>query len=245
MGENVKSDRESSSQEHTKSPNKTIHLESNIESKNLKNNNEVRLDSNGDEIVFEIWHNPTWWDYFLMSVFFVFGIAMIYWGIKDFLSNEIDKSLFITLLVFGIPIVLLSFYCLFYARKNRFYITTQGIGFERRKWFRMQKGFFKFGEVGFQIVLAPTGLCPITPINKIIIFPLGNHKGRIILTWQLNPLYSLSLMAWKTYISPKLYNEITEQSYLKDFLIKKNKEALKAQGVNTDILCYDLDKQFF
>lgn len=46
------------------------------------------------------------------------------------------------------------------------------------------------------------------------------------------------------YLSPKLYNEITGQSYLKDFLIKKTKEALKAQNVDIDTLCYDLDKQF-
>lgn len=182
MGENVKSDRESSSQEHTKSTNKIIHLESNIESKNLKNKDEMRFDSNGDEIVYEIWHNPTWWDYLMYFMLLFLGITMVYGGIEKFLSNEIEKSLLITSLIFGIPFTLLSSYRLFYTRKNRFYITTQGIGFERRHWFVMQKGFFKFGEMGFQIVLAPTGLCPITPINKITIFPLGNHKGQIILT---------------------------------------------------------------
>lgn len=103
----------------------------------------------------------------------------------------------------------------------------------------------KFGEVGFQIILAPTGLCPITPISRITIFPLWNNKGLIFLIWQLKPLYSLSLMTWNTYISPRLYNDITEQSYVKNFLIKKTKEALEAQGVNIDTLCYDLGKQFF
>ena len=240
MSRNLKSD--------IKSNNEAIlHTESNkLESKkDSKNKDEVRFDENGDEIMYEAKHNPSWWDYFLMSVFFMFGIIIVYDGIESFLSNEIDRSLFITLLVFGIPSALLSFYYIFYARKNRFYITTQGIGFERRKWFRMQKGFFKFGEVGFLILLVPTGLCPITPINKITIFPLGNRKGRFVFNWQLNLLCSLSLMAWNTYVSPKLYNEITEQSYLRDFLIKKTKETLESKGIDTETLCYDLKKQFF
>ena len=234
MSENLKSDRESN--------NTTKHIEST--KLDSANKGEVRLDSNGDEIVYEIWHNPNWWDYFLMSVFFMFGVAVAYSGTEAFLLNKIENSLFVTSLVFGIPALLLSFYYLFYAHKNRFYITTQGIGFERRKWFRMQKRFYRFGEVGFQMVSAPTGLCPITPVNRIIFFSLGNHKGRIFLTWQLSPLHSLSLMAWNTYISPKLYNEITEQTYLKNFLIKKTKEALEAKGIDTKTLCYDLDKQF-
>ncbi|TLD81335.1 hypothetical protein [Helicobacter trogontum] len=152
----------------------SISTESNkLESKkptDTKNKDSIKLDSNGDEIVYEIWHNPNWWDYFLMSVFFMFGVAVAYSGTEAFLLNKIENSLFVTSLVFGIPALLLSFYYLFYAHKNRFYITTQGIGFERRKWFRMQKRFYRFGEVGFQIILAPTGLCPITPVNRIIFF---------------------------------------------------------------------------
>lgn len=160
MSENLKSDRESN--------NTTKHIEST--KLDSANKGEVRLDSHGDEIVYEIWHNPNWWDYFLMSVFFMFGVAVAYSGTEAFLLNKIENSLFVTSLVFGIPALLLSFYYLFYAHKNRFYITTQGIGFERRKWFRMQKRFYRFGEVGFQMVSAPTGLCPITPVNRIIFF---------------------------------------------------------------------------
>lgn len=59
MSENLKSDRESN--------NTTKHIEST--KLDSANKGEVRLDSNGDEIVYEIWHNPNWWDYFLMSVF--------------------------------------------------------------------------------------------------------------------------------------------------------------------------------
>ena len=227
--------------------NEAMHTESNkLESKkDSKNKDKVRFDENGDEIMYEARHNLTWLDCIIYYIIFLFGILITYGGIRDFLSNEIARSLFITLLVFGIPFMLFSSYSLFYAHKNRFYITTQGIGFERRKWFRIQKGFFKFGEVGFLILLVPTGLCPITPINKITIFPLGNRKGRFVFNWQLNLLCSLSLMAWNTYVSPKLYNEITEQSYLRDFLIKKTKETLESKGIDTETLCYDLKKQFF
>lgn len=76
-----------------------------------------------------------------MSIFFIFGVGMVYIGIEEFLLNKIDQPLFLTILIFGIPLLLMSFYYMFYARKNRFYITTQGIGFERRHWFVMQKDF--------------------------------------------------------------------------------------------------------
>ena len=73
---------------------------------------------------------------------------MVCSGIEAFLFKETENLMVVILLIFGIPATLIGFHCLFYAHKNRFYVTTQGIGFERRKWFRMQKGFFKFGEVG-------------------------------------------------------------------------------------------------
>ena len=78
--------------------------------------------------------------YLMYFMLLFLGITMVYGGIEKFLSNEIEKSLLITSLIFGIPFTLLSSYRLFYTRKNRFYITTQGIGFERRHWFVMQKG---------------------------------------------------------------------------------------------------------
>lgn len=147
-------------------------------------NDNIKIDSNNDEIVYEVKYKLGIKDTIQYIVMLFFGIGAIYIGIENILLGELTEQVngVITLLVFGIPLALMSCYYLFYTRKNRFYITTQGIGFERRHWFVMQKGFFKFGEMGFQIVLAPTGLCPITPINKITIFPLGNHKGQIILT---------------------------------------------------------------
>ena len=74
MSGNLKSDRESN--------NTTKHIEST--KLDSANKGEVRLDSHGDEIVYEIWHNPNWWDYFLMSVFFMFGVAVAYSGTEAF-----------------------------------------------------------------------------------------------------------------------------------------------------------------
>ena len=146
-------------------------------------NDNIKIDSNNDEIVYEVKYKLGIKDTIQYIVMLFFGIGAIYIGIENILLGELTEQVngVITLLVFGIPLALMSCYYLFYARRNRFYITTQGIGFERRHWFVMQKGFFKFGEMGFQIVLAPTGLCPITPINKITIFPLGIIKDKLFL----------------------------------------------------------------
>ena len=65
---------------------------------------------------------------------------------------------------------------IFYQNKNRFYITHQGIGFERRKWFRMQKRFFKFGEV--RVIVRAAAYVAFIAGNTYFfnIFPLGHKK---------------------------------------------------------------------
>lgn len=205
---------------------------------------DIRYDEFGEEILYEIRHNLSWWDYLVFGTMFLFGIIIVYAGIEDFVLERIDIVFFITLMLFGIPFVFLSLFQLLYARKNRIYITNQGIGFERRNWFRMQKGFFKFGEVGFRLVLLSTGLCPVSPPSMITIFPLGNIKSKYVPFWQLKSYCHIFLTFWNNYISPKLYDEITEQCYLHDFLIKKTKEALESQGIDANSLPYDLEKQF-
>ena len=205
---------------------------------------DIRYDEFGEEILYEIRHNLSWWDSLVFGTMFLFGIIIVYAGIEDFVLERIDIVFFITLMLFGIPFVFLSLFQLLYAHKNRIYITNQGIGFERRNWFRMQKGFFKFGEVGFRLVLLSTGLCPVSPPSMITIFPLGNIKSKYVPFWQLKSYCQIFLTFWNGYVSPKLYNEITEQCYLHDFLIKKTKEALESQGIDTNSLPYDLEKQF-
>lgn len=115
-----------------------------------KNKDNIKLDSNGDEIVYEVRHRLGISDTIQYIIMFMFGIALVYVGIRGFvLADRMDGVMFAMLL--GIPCVSSSFYRLFYARKNRFYVTNNGIGFEYRHWFRMHKRFFKFGEVGLAL----------------------------------------------------------------------------------------------
>lgn len=88
------------------------------------------------------------------------------------------------------------------------------------------------------------GLFPAIPPSLISIFPLGAIKGKLFFIGQLKPYCTIVLVAWDTYLSPKLYNTITQQDYLHEFLLKKTKEALESQGVDVNSLPYDLDKQF-
>lgn len=186
---------------------------------------DIRYDEFGEEILYEIRHNLNWWDYVMFSIFFPFSCLVVYAGLELTLLEK-NMGYLILPLVFLIVCMLLL-HDIFYKRKNRFYITNQGIGFERRKWFRMQKGFFGFGEVGFRIVLLSTGLCPVSPPSIITIFPLGNIKSKYVPFWQLKSYCHIFLTFWNNYISPKLYDEITEQCYLHDFFIKKNQRSFR------------------
>ena len=214
MSENLKSD--------IKSNNEAIlHTESSkLESKrDSKNNDEVRLDENGDGIMYEAKHNLTWWDYLIFGIFFPFSCLLAYFGLEFVLTEHHIIPIILELALLTCPILFI--HDVFYKRKNRFYITTQGIGFERRKWFRMQKGFFKFGEVG--LVVFDFG---ITNENDevFIIYPIGS-----------NPPKRFNLFS-----SPKKHQKITIQtSICKDkiydfvtFIRQKTKETLESQGIH-------------
>ena len=222
MSRNLKSD--------IKSNNEAIlHTESNKpeSKKDSKNKDEVRFDENGDEIMYEAKHNLTWLDCIIYYIIFLFGILITYGGIESFLSNEIARSLFITLLVFGIPFMLFSSYPLFYARKNRFYVTNSGIGFERRKWFRIQKGFFKFGEVGVAINSLPAPLY-LDSSTKIFMF------CPIHLTIKPMFLPRLRDKNYKHYIFSKVLTELyrDDRMVILNFIRQKTKEALESKGIH-------------
>lgn len=162
MSENLKSDRESN--------NTTKHIEST--KLDSANKGEVRLDSHGDEIVYEVRHRLGIQDTIQYIIMFMFGIALVYVGIRGFvLADRMDGVMFAMLL--GIPCVFSSFYRLFYARKNRFYVTNNGIGFEYRHWFRIQKGFFRFGEVGIFVYYLSPPLHFDTSKNIFIIYSIN------------------------------------------------------------------------
>ena len=222
MSRNLKSD--------IKSNNEAIlHTESNkLESKkDSKNKDEVRFDENGDEIMYEAKHNLTWWDYIMHSIMFLVGILTIYGGIDNFLSNKIDGVFFIMLLIFGVPCICVSLHFLVYVRKNRFYVTNNGIGFECRKWFRLQKRFFKFGEVGVAVNSLPALLyldssteifmfCPIHLTIKPVFLPRLRDKN------------------YKHYIFSKVLTELYRDDIIAilNFIRQKTKEALESKGIH-------------
>ena len=212
MSRNLKSD--------IKSNNEAIlHTESNkLESKkDSKNKDKVRFDENGDEIMYEERHNVYILDTIFQVFLFLFSVMLlcvVFYPSEDVIINSL-------IFLLGFCGVMRYSNILFYRRKNRIYITTQGIGFERRKWFRMQKGFFKFGEVG--LVVFDFG---ITNENDevFIIYPIGS-----------NPPKRFNLFS-----SPKKHQKITIQtSICKDkiydfvtFIRQKTKETLESQGIH-------------
>ena len=243
MSENIRGNIESKKQENTamlesKKQENTKANTINAESSTLKSNdanNEARLDSN-DEIVYEIWHKIGWWNGIWMTIFFLFG-SLIIWGTIDYIiHNPIDAKkripVIISAIFFGFTLCLLMIRYAVFMRKNRFYITHQGMGFERQHWFRMQRGFYRFGEVG--VMITTGGMKMIEYPTCIVIFPLGEKWRRL-----------KSLVRFEVYScdGPELYGEITWQS-LKAFLVKKTKAALESKGIDTASLPYNLEKQF-
>ncbi|WP_244914824.1 hypothetical protein [Helicobacter equorum] len=93
---------------------------SKLESKkptDTKNKVSIKLDSHGDEIVYEVRHRLGIQDTIQYVIMFMFGIALVYVGIRGFvLADRMDGVMFAMLL--GIPCVFSSFYRLFYARKK-------------------------------------------------------------------------------------------------------------------------------
>ena len=208
---------------------------SKLESKrDSKNNDEVRLDENGDGIMYEAKHNLTWWDYLIFGIFFPFSCLLAYFGLEFVLTEHHIIPIILELALLTCPILFI--HDVFYKRKNRFYITTQGIGFERRKWFRIQKGFFKFGEVGMCLYLGSRKLFYTQPI-AFTIYPL---QTQVLSKWYGYVIKSkikykvVVMMVEPSIMSPKLYNEITEQSFLQDFIIQKTEAALKNQNIRIE-----------
>ena len=88
---------------------------------------------------------------------------------------------------------------------------------------------------------------PLHKFYRFAVFPLGYAKSNLV---NLSPLvkykniHLVFIVAWDAYISDKLYDKTTEQSYLKEFLITKTKESLTSKGIDIDSLPYNLENQF-
>ncbi|HEH5010826.1 TPA: hypothetical protein SHD04_001847 [Campylobacter coli] len=191
-------------------------------------NDNIKIDSNNDEIVYEVKYKLGIKDTIQYIVMLFFGIGAIYIGIENILLGELTEQVngVITLLVFGIPLASMSCYYLFYTRKNRFYITTQGIGFERRHWFRMQKGLFKFGKIGITInSLSPPLYCD-AGTNIFIFYPIS-------ITYKPMAFARLRDKNYKHYIFCKVLtiDYYTDKMPTITFIRKKTKEILKSKNI--------------
>lgn len=214
MSENLKSDRESN--------NTTKHIEST--KLDSANKGEVRLDSHGDEIMYEVRHRLGIQDTIQYIIMFIFGIMIVYAGIKAFVLQKID--IVIISMILGIPCGLSSFYRLFYARKNRFYVTNNGIGFEYRHWFRMHKRFFKFGEVGLVLSYFSAPAYFDTATHIFMIHSIG-------ITYKHMALVRFRDKNYKHYIFCKVLTELYHDDIkaILVFIRQKTKEALESQGI--------------
>ena len=192
-----------------------------------KNKDNIKLDSNGDEIVYEVKYKLSLWDCFMFNVMLFFGVIMIYGGIRDFLlANKMDGEMFVMLSILGILFTLVGFYRLFYMRKNRFYVTNNGISFEYRHWFVMQKGFFRFGEVGLVLSYFSAPVYFDTATHIFMIHSIG-------ITYKHMALVRFRDKNYKRYIFCKVMTELYRDDIKEiiTFMRQKTKEALESQGI--------------
>lgn len=201
-------------------------------------------DNDLGEMIFNARHNLSLWDYifkiFVLIFCGFFALGSFCVGIE---RDEIGFGILIGIF-FGLPCVE-SLYDLIYLRKNRFFVTDKGIGFERRHFFTMQRLFFYFGEVGFCENFPYFAYRKVTTATDIyMLFPL---KTRVEKRWgglQIKSDFKIEvpvLNALGAYISPKIYNKVSEKIYLKEYILEQTKKAvdlgdLDLQGVEVKCL---------
>lgn len=218
MSENLKSDIESNDE--------TIHAEStrlekresiaNIESKkDSKNKNEVRVDSNGDEIVYKI--KPKYYFFNTLTHIIILMLCVILLCVGVFtdiftaLLVKIVWSIFFGFSIYHIYDTLFGMVC--------FYVTNIGIGFKRRRLFGIQKKFFKFGEV--EVSIGEYEIFVLYNHNEIFIAPLY-AKG----WYRRKNTYRLNFLNFFLNEDEKIYE-------IWDFIRKKSKIALESKSIDT------------
>ena len=185
-------------------------IPNNIESKNIKKS------KNFNEIVFDRKHQLNFWEWFVYGGIIVFiGMCLMYFGFIQ--TNHFLSFLFI---LFGTLCLNWSYTMLFYKNQDRFYVTNNGIGFEYRHWFRMQKRFFEFGEVN--IFFGYIGSTDGGSGDIFIIYPFNKLR--------IKRLFFLP----KDYIKITIYPSASMQDilHLITFIRKRTKEALEAKGIH-------------
>ncbi|TLD88725.1 MULTISPECIES: hypothetical protein [Helicobacter] len=202
---------------------------------------DIRYDEFGEEILYEIRHNVfilDWISYILIFLVSLFILIVFPIMISKIFADEnpilvliavfySPKSWLIFLLYIAIFYSVIDAYRqVFYYRKNKIYITNQGIGFERRNWFRIQKGFFRFGEVGLVKYYTPR---PFLERSNCFVYYFLNHQAP-----------SKNYRYFNLIFMPKHYHKVflcdeymtnQEREKLLNFIRQKTKEALEFQGI--------------
>ena len=187
------------------------------------------MDYESECVMFEVKSKLKWWCCILLYVALIVCCYMIYIALVDFINNTLSSGLLIFMLIFFlIPLGVAILYNLFYCLNNRLYITEQGIGFEVRHYFRMQKRFFRFGEIG---------LC----INSLYDMPRFTITSRLnYIFYDINIEMKPMLFGYirdknyKHYIFCKIYTEIDIDNIknMLNFIRKKTEQSLQMQGIN-------------
>ena len=196
------------------------------------------------EMIFNARHNLSVLEYIIKTfALIICGLfAIILLGI-DIEQGKFGLGIFCGIF-FALPCVV-SLYDLIYLRKNRFFVTDKGIGFERRHFFTMQRLFFYFGEVGFGETFKYRQ-ASTTPPDTYMLFPLKSRVAKRLLGgFAIKGDFMIKvpvLNALGAYISPKIYNEVSEKTYLKEYILEQTKKAVDSgdlQGV--EVKCLELN----
>lgn len=195
MSENLKSDRESK--------NEVIHIDN------------TKLDSNGDEIIWEIKSKYYFFNTFTHTIILALCVILLCVGIfTDIFTALLVKiiwSIFFGFITYHFYDTLFGMVC--------FYVTNSGVGFERRRLFGIQKKFFKFGEV--EVSIGEYQVFVLYNHNEIFIAPL-NAKG----WYRRKNIYRLHFLNFFLSYDNTIYE-------IWDFIRKKSKTALESKGIST------------
>jgi hypothetical protein len=203
--------------------------------------------SNDENLIFEAKHEVSFLDYITLSFFTFFGLSFL---LALFIPPFEIKGL-----LFGICMVVVSlilpFFHLLYWRKQRVYITTEGIGMDFRRYGRLHKRFFHFGEVGLSRFSIGYVRIPLSDPDKFIIHPLGAYThtkfGGTLFKIPFKKRICAATLTSMPYFSPKVYDSLYEKSCLKEYVVRKTKEALRQKRGESFLasLPYEIEEQFF
>ncbi|WP_230845641.1 hypothetical protein [Helicobacter pullorum] len=181
----------------------------------------ARFDSNNNEVIWEIKPKYYFLNTLTHTIILVFCVILLCVGIfTDIFTTLLAKivwSIFFGFAIYHICDTLFGMVC--------FYITNNGIGFERKYLFGIQKKFFKFGEI--EVSIGEYQVFVLYNHNEIFIAPL-NTKG----WYRRKNTYRLHFLNFNLSDDRKIYE-------MWDFIRKKSKTALESKGIDTNSINFN------